>query len=184
MTRQQLRNAIEKLDELLTPASPRTIRAELGQLMFVTHPASLEGAPLAVKKAFIDQMMADYVPLLAHLPADVIASAATSCARRSKFYPMPAELLEFAAPMIAQRHDMRRRAIQLLGDLDRKPADVPRETPAQRIRHLRDLYLTPKFFTPHKANRYEQELAALEGREPVEFKEPIGEASQEQTASP
>jgi hypothetical protein len=144
------------------------VRAVLADLMITTQPPSTEGLSLVQIKTIVVKLIEDYIPFLVHVPADILLDAARQCAERSKFYPKPAELLEFATPAINERHDMRRRAEALLRDLA-KPKAKPfvQEPLEERVRHLRDVYA--RLGNLHKANRYEGELAKLENREPIYF---------------
>jgi hypothetical protein len=109
-----------------------------------------------------------YVPFLRDVPADILAHAGVARARRSKFFPKPAEILEFAQIHITERHDMRRRARMMLDQLAKPKARPFVQEPLDvRLRHLRDV--NARLGNLHKANRYEGELAKLENREPIYF---------------
>jgi hypothetical protein len=168
MRKSDLDDAVAALTELLKPAGSDGVRVVLADLMITTQPPSTEGLSLGQIKAIVVKLIEDYIPFLVHVPADILLNAARQCAERSKFYPKPAELLEFATPAITERHDMRRRAEQQLRDLAKPQAKPFVQEPLDvRLRHLRDVYA--RHGNLDKANHYERDLAKLENREPVYF---------------
>jgi len=168
MRKSDLDDAVAALTELLKPAGTDSVRDVLADLMITTQPPGTDGLSFVQIKTVVVKLIEDYIPFLSHVPADILRSAARQCVERSKFYPKPAELLEFATPAINERHDMRRRAEALLRDLAKPKAKPFVQEPLDvRLRHLRDVYARHRNLD--KANRYERDLAKLENRAPVYF---------------
>jgi hypothetical protein len=141
MSRSDLEDAIAALTEMLKPCGEDAVQKTLADLALVTSMPSTENLSHVQARAAVLAQLDAYVPFLRDVPADILAHAGVACARRSKFFPKPAEILEFAQIHITERHDMRR----LEGDI-----------------------FTPAKLTPGSLGSRQRKLAAERHQEPLQ----------------
>lgn len=105
----------------LRPCGDEAVAHHLGPLWLCTARPNDESLTMEQRGAILAEELATYQRLLRDLPSDLLERACDEHARRSKWFPKPAELREIAEAEFTKRQDWLRRIVQLQEEA-KKPA--------------------------------------------------------------
>lgn len=152
-----LKAALQTLEARMRPADDTLMGACFAKLVAIFEPpgTKLTGPELRLRLEVWREVTKD-------IPADLFQTGIEACCASLKWMPKPVEVREMIGEQLDRRTKAIRRIKQMIEAADRPVGAFVREPWDVRVRGMRDSYRKIGNFA--KAQAYEDQLAAYEGR--------------------